>query len=108
MKLLNTTTLDGKQYTINDVKGFESLETHNIPIGFYGGRVDKLAKTNVKGLYMCMEDMKVIDLLEIPFTEEPKLLGEMTNKELIALLEEKGIEVPKKYTKNDLLMLLEG
>ena len=106
MKLLNTTLLDGKQYTDNDIKGFESLETHNIPTGFYGGRVDKLAKTNIKGLYMCMEGMKVIDLL----IEEPenKLDGfdSMTNKELVELLKEKGIEVPKKYTKQELLALL--
>ena len=108
MRLLNSKIYRGKTYTVIDGTGFESLEKHNLPIGFYGGRVDKLAKTNVKGLYMCMEDMAVIDLLEIPFSEEPKSLKEMTNKELVALLEDKGIEVPKKYTKLELLALLEG
>ena len=108
MKLLNSKTYRGQTYTVIDGKGFESLEKYGIPTGFYGGRVDKLAKTDVKGLYMCMEDMAVIDLLEIPFSEEPKTLEEMTNKELVALLKGKGIEVPKKYTKLELLALLEG
>ena len=108
LRLLNSTVYNDKQYSVTDGKGFEPLEKHGIPTGFYGGRVDKLAKTDVKGLYMCMEDMAVIDLLEIPFSEEPKSLKEMTNKELVALLEGKGIEVPKKYTKPELLALLEG
>lgn len=104
MKLLGKTEFDGKQYEITDVKGFVSNESKGLPGGFYGGRVTQLAKTDVKGMYLCMEKMNVIDIMLLE--EDP--LADLTNKELVALLVEKGIEVPKKYTKPDLLALLEG
>lgn len=103
LKLLNSKTYRGKTYTVIDGTGFESLEKHNLPIGFYGGRVDKIAKTNVKGLYMCMEDMAVIDLL---LDEVKPELNTLTNKELASMVEARGIRLPKKYTKQTLIDLL--
>lgn len=109
MRLLNSTNYLGKEWTIQDVRGFIPNKDKGIPEGFYGGRVTQLAKTDVQGLYLCMEKMEVIDL--IFFDEEMKIketkLENKTNKELVALLEEKGIEVPSKYTKAELLALLE-
>lgn len=121
-KLLNSTTYEGKQYTIDDVKGFIPNETKGLPEGFYGGRVTQLAKTDVNGLYLCMENMKVIDMIivedeldkvvdaeiTLPYDEiiEEAIYEEMTNKELTTILEGRGIEVPKRATKNDLIDLL--
>lgn len=120
LELLNSTVFEGKQYTLDDVRGFIPNESKGIPEGFYGGRVTKLAKTDVNGMYLCMENMKVIDILvyedemenlivspedsnELPFTDYETL----TNKQLIDLLEDLGIEYPKKATKPQLIALLE-
>lgn len=39
--------------------------------------------------------------------EAPKALIDFTNKELVAMLDEKGIEYPKKFNKTMLIALLE-
>lgn len=105
MKLLNSTTYKGKEYTLEDVRGFIPKETKGLPDGYYGGRVTQLAKTDVKGLYLCMENMKVIDLLL--FKDEMVVdLTQFTNKELSKMLEKRGIDVPNKATKAELIELL--
>lgn len=108
MRLLGSTTYEGKAYELTDVRGFKPISEYGYKTGWYGGRVDKIAGTDTKGLYLCLEGMRVIDILldEIPFVEEPRALEDMTNKELTALLEEKGIEVPSRATKAALLELL--
>lgn len=121
---MNSTVYEGKQYVLEDVRGFIPKESKGIPEGFYGGRVTQLAKTDVEGVYLCMENMKVIDMIivedeldravevdtetTLPYDEviEEAIYEEMTNKELITILEGRGIEVPKRATKNDLIDLL--
>lgn len=112
LKLLNSTKINGKEYTINDVRGFKPISSYGLPEGFYGGRVDKVAGTDDKGIYLCIEGMKVIDILadeaqeEIPFEDEGLNYEEMTNKELIAILEDFYVEVPKKANKAELIELI--
>lgn len=108
MKLIGSTIYDDKTYTINDVRGFKPTGDYGYPIGWYGGRVDKIAATDNEAIFLCIEGMRVIDILidDTPFVEEPKALEDMTNKELVSLLEEKGIEVPSRATKAQLLELL--
>lgn len=126
MRLLNTKEYEGKVYGIDDVRGFISNESKGLPIGFYGGRIDRLGKTDQPGLYLCMEGMEVIDLIVddkefvVKVEEEINLadfeaelegfepLEDKTNKELAEMLETKGIEVPKRANKQDLLDLLKS
>ena len=113
MRLINSTNYEGKKYSINDVRGFISNESKGLPGGFYGGRVDRLGKTDTEGLYLCMEGMEVIDLIVnddelIDISDLEVGLEDKTNKELSEMLEAKGIEVPKRATKQELLALLEG
>lgn len=106
MRLLNSKIYKGKEYTLNDVRGFIPNEAKNIPIGFYGGRVTQLAKTETKGLYLCMENMTVIDMLLFEEKLPKPKLEEKTNRELIEILKSRGIEVPKRVTKAELIELL--
>lgn len=107
MRLFNSTNYLGKEWTIQDVRGFIPNKDKGIPEGFYGGRVTQLAKTDIQGLYLCMEKMEVIDLIFFNNETAPKVnLAEKTNKELAKMLEDKGIEVPKRATKDELLALL--
>ena len=100
MILVNSLSFNGKTYELNDTKGFMFPERdYKLPVGFYGGRVDKLAKTEIKGLYMCMEGMKPIDLLVF----DPK---ELTKVNIEALLDAKRITKPQKATREELLKLL--
>lgn len=108
MKLIGSTTYEGKTYTINDVRGFKPISEYGYPVGWYGGRVDKIAETVNKGVYLCVEGMTVIDILIEDVVDAAPNYEIMTNKELINILEERGIEVPKKATKNDLLNLIKG
>lgn len=100
MILLNTLSFDGHKYELNDAKGFMFPgRDFKMPVGFYGGRVDKLAKTSVKGLYMCMEGMKPIDLIVL---DAPSLRKATLEK----VLEAKRIKIPAKATKADLIEIL--
>ena len=101
MILLGRTEFNGKEYEVTDVKGFISNESKGLPVGFYGGRVKQLAKTDIKGLYLCMEGMEVINIL-IPKKELKDL-----SKELLELVvKAKGKEVPENPTKTELIKLL--
>ena len=106
MRLFNSTNYLGKEWTIQDVRGFIPNKDKGIPEGFYGGRVTQLAKTDIQGLYLCMEKMEVIDLILFDETAPKVNLAEKTNKELAKMLEDKGIEIPKRATKDELLALL--
>lgn len=72
-KMIGSNKFGGKEYTLGDVVGggFVSPEAFGLP-NFYGGRVKKLGKvkeTKSKGIYLCLEDQKVIDIIQ--FEEEP-------------------------------------
>lgn len=127
MKLIGSTTFQGRTYTINDVRGFKPITEYGFTIGFYGGRVDKIAGTDHEAVYLCIEGMTAIDILvdedklpdetattdetpeeELPFADEEPDYEEMTNKDLIAILEERGAEVPKRVTKAELIELIKG
>jgi len=100
MILLGTTTLEGKKYGLNDTKGFMFPgRDYELPGGFYGGRVDKLAKTDRKGIYLCMEGMKPIDMIVL----NPR---ELNKPELELVVEIKKLPKPKRATKDKLLQLL--
>lgn len=100
MRLLNTLTLDGYKYGLNDSKGFMIAgRDYVLPDGFYGGRVNQLAKIDRKGIYMCMEGMEPIDLIVL----NPK---ELNKAELEAIVRAKKISIPPKATKEILLQLL--
>lgn len=98
MLLLGSMTINGKLYTVTDCDRFIQLKDKNIPSGYYGGRVDKLAKTNTTGIYMCMEGMTPIDLL-IDTKEATKDI-------LTDVLDSEGIEYSPKNTKAELIELL--
>ena len=131
MKLLNSTTYKGKDFEIGDVRGFIDPIDFGLPVGFYGGRVDKVAKTDYPGIYLMVEKHVVIDILikeeefkEEEFnvnkaadspegTEEGEGVEEIpfinyfnyTNDELRDMLLEIGIEAPKRATKDELVAL---
>lgn len=110
MRLLGSTTYKGKAYELTDVRGFKPISEYGYKTGWYGGRVDKIAGTDTKGLYLCLEGMRVIDILidDTPFVEEPRALEDMTNKELESLAILKGVEISARPTKKELLKALEG
>ena len=100
MILLNSLSFNGKRYELNDSKGFMFPERdYKLPVGFYGGRVDKLAKTDVKGLYMCLEGMKPIDLIIL----DPR---DLTKANIEFVLDAKRIARPQKANREELLKLL--
>lgn len=100
MILLNSLSFNGHKYELNDSKGFMFPDRdYKLPVGFYGGRVDKLAKTDVKGLYMCLEGMKPIDLIVL----EPR---DLTKANIELVLDAKRIVRPQKATREELLKLL--
>ena len=115
MKLLGKTKLYSKEYTIKDVKGFKDPSDFGLSDSFYGGRVDKIAGTDVVGLYMLVEKHTVIDLMileeeiedeekEVPFSEELDLY-QYTNDELRKMLYELGVEAPSKANKDELVAM---
>ena len=115
MKLLGKTEYEDKEYAIEDTRGFYEPIEFDLKQGFYGGRVDKVAGTEVKGLYMLVEKHKVIDLMlieeeiedeekEVPFSEELDLY-QYTNDELRKMLYELGVEVPSKANKDELVAM---
>lgn len=120
MKLLGSTTFNGKKYEIEDVRGFHNPEDFGLPEGFYGGRVDKVAGTNEPYIFLMVEKHKVIDIMqveepeeepeaieedEVPFVDNEVDYYSYTNDELRAMLLELGIEVPKKANKDELVDL---
>lgn len=124
MQLLNKLSYKDKDYVLEDVRGFISLESKGIPSGFYGGRVTQLAATEEPGLYMCMEVMVPIDLLlidseieyvieETPFSDEPEEVAlenfeEYTVAQLKECLEAYDVDFPSRTTKPELIELLEN
>lgn len=110
MRLLGSLVYEEKEYTLNDVRVFIDRKDFGLPDGFYGGRVDRVAKTDTEGVYLCMDGMDVIDILidDIPFSDEvcEKDYQEYTNDELKSMLLEIGIDAPKKATKVELIALL--
>lgn len=130
MQLLNKLSYKGKDYVLEDTRGFTSLKSKGVPQGFYGGRVTQLAITEEPGLYMCMEVMVPIDLLlidseieypEVPFDDIKGEAGvpgddkglpsedfnEYTVAQLKECLEAYDVEFPSKAVKTDLIKLLE-
>lgn len=107
MKLLGKTKLYSKEYTIKDVKGFQDPSEFGLSDSFYGGRVDKIAGTDVVGLYMLVEKHTVIDLmiLEEEYEGQEEDLRKLTNEELRNRLEQLGVEVPAKANKDELINL---
>lgn len=119
MKLLGSTTFNGKKYEIEDVRGFHNPEDFGLPEGFYGGRVDKVAGTNEPYIFLMVEKHKVIDIMQVeepeidPYatTDEPGELKESEEKEVEAdaevPFEEEGLDYYS-YTNDELrTMLLE-
>lgn len=114
MKLLNSLTHEGIEYDINSIGpgGFVSGEKFGLPGGFYGGRVDKVAHTNVPGLYMCMEGMKAIDLLVVEVEEIDEVMkgllnpDDFTSKELQEIAAKLDKEIPSKANKNELVAII--
>lgn len=135
MKLLGKKSFNGRDYDIQDTKGFLNLEDFDLPVDFYGGRIQKVATTDIPGVYMLVGKHKVVDLMiilkeyedpddeevptdykgstgegtsdpGIPFSEDDDYHS-YTNKELTAMLEQLGIEVPSKAVKAELVELLE-
>lgn len=103
MILLNSTKLGKKQYTIQDSRGFVPLEKLDLLTGFYGGRVRQLARTEQKGLYLCLDyNNNVIDI----YIDE-KELESFTNKELEDILSTKKEKFPNKATKEELIKLIQ-
>lgn len=123
MELLNSTMYDGKEFSIEDVRGFIEPIKFGLPVGFYGGRVDQVAKTDDPEVFLLVEKHKVIDILIKKSDREPetkKGTGEAeedkeesevidytqyTNDELRTMLLEKGIEAPKRAIKEELIAL---
>lgn len=116
MKLLGSTEYEDKEYAIEDTRGFYKPIEFGLKQGFYGGRVDKVAGTEVKGLYMLVEKHKVIDLMLVEQSEEPEIVEETpsvedvdyynyTNDELRSMLLELDIEAPNRATKDELVAL---
>ena len=116
MRLLNSLEYEGKTYDLNSIGpgGFVSAEAFGLPGGFYGGRVDKVAYTDVDCLYMCMEGMKVIDLL-LAYTDSNDCNKEVegllnpddfTAKELIDIAAKLDKEVPSKATKAEIVGII--
>ena len=151
MKLLGKKSFNGRDYDIQDTKGFLNLEDFDLPVDFYGGRIQKVAVTDIPGVYMLVGKHKVVDMMivleeyedpenqevvyknqdgeeisgddevpndykgntgegksdpGIPFSEDDDYHS-YTNKELTAMLEQLGIEVPSKAVKAELVELLE-
>lgn len=124
MKILSSKSFNGKEYSIDDVRGFLDTSDFNLDSTFYGGRVDKIGGTNIAGLYLLVESHEVIDLMiieeeyedldeeeyeeveEVPFSEEIDY-QDYTNAELRAMLEEAGVEVPSRATKDELIALFD-
>lgn len=72
MKLLGSTMFNGKDYVIEDVRGFHDPEDFGLPEGFYGGRVDKVAGTDEPYIFLLVEKHKVIDIMLVERPEEPE------------------------------------
>ena len=61
--MLGTTKYKGHKYTAEDIRGLINPESLGL-VDFYGGRVKRLGKTNIVGLYLCLEGTEVIDLIQ--------------------------------------------
>jgi len=70
MKLLNSTKIGDKQYTLQDSRGFVKPEKLGLDDQFYGGRVTNVAKTDKENTYMLLEGMTPIDILIVEEAEE--------------------------------------
>ena len=84
-----------------------------VPVGFYGGIVKKFSEATCEcgrkyKLYLkpVPHSWAVVDME--PAEDEKPDYTVMTNAALIAILTERGIEIPKKATKADLISLIEG
>ena len=49
-----------------------------------------------------------VEVISVTANIEKPDLSKLTNQQLVAMCEERGIELPKRYKKADLLALLEG
>lgn len=100
MLLLNSLKFKGKQITISDVRGYLlNGKDIQLPDGFYGGRADKLAKTDYGFFHIVMSKDEPIDLI---------ILDEnaLTNNQLKDILEENGVDTKKLSNKEKLLEAL--
>lgn len=102
--LLNSTKFGGKQLEINDSRGFMNMKTEyfQLPTNFYGNRVQNIAKTDNKGIYLLVgKGNAIIDVMankeEIAYLEAA---------ELRMILKAKNIKHTNAMPKETLLALL--
>lgn len=62
-EMLGTTKYKCKRYSITDCTQMINPESMGL-FNFYGGRVKRLGKLDVEGLYLCIEDINGIDLIK--------------------------------------------
>lgn len=102
--LLNSTKLGGKELEINDSRGFMNMKTeyYQLPTNFYGNRVQNIAKTDNKGIYLLVGKGNVVFDVMVN-KEEIVYLGAA---ELRSILKSKKIKFTNAMPKEDLLKLL--
>lgn len=111
MKLIGSTVYEGKHYNITDVKKFLKPADLGLDTNYYGGRVKRIGTLKLKGVYLLLDVFSEgfdILIVEEELEEEKSELFELTNKELKAILDDKGVEYDDKAVKKELVALIEG
>ena len=98
MILLNSLTLNEKTYSLKDNEAILELEDVGKKVGFYGGRVDKIARAKDAGIFICLEKMEPIDLLVD--------ISKVKRDILVDIARIKRVEIPNKATKDEIIKLL--
>lgn len=97
MIILNSLKFKDKVFTIQDVRGYLlNGKDIQLPDGFYGGRVDKVAKTDYPFIHMLMSKDTPIDLVILNEND-------FTAKQLKEILEENNVDTSKLTSKQKLL-----
>jgi len=102
--LLNNTKFGGKQLEINDSRGFMNTKTEyfQLPTNFYGNRVQNIAKTDIKGIYLLVGKGNVV--FDVMANKEEIVYLEAA--ELRYILKAKNIKHTNAMPKEALLQLL--
>jgi len=102
--LLNNTKFGGRQLEINDSRGFMNMKTEyfQLPTNFYGNRVQNIAKTDIKGIYLLVGKGNVV--FDVLVNKEEIVYLEAA--ELRYILKAKNIKHTNAMSKEDLLKLL--
>lgn len=119
MKLLNRTNDGKKEYSIADVRKFKTLKDFGLDTNFYGGRIKRIGETSTPGVFVLLDEKsEVFDIMvddrfepkpakeEIPFEEEEEDYTQLTKKELMGILDERGIEYDDRMLKQQLIDLV--